>query len=155
MRSLYQIRQTSINGKGIQIMRVCTLCKQAKPLSEFNKKTRYHDGLDPWCKACKHEKDKARYWLDPAGAKKRSAEYAKANPDKAKAWKKASADKHRSNIRKKRNSDIKELSDKYVKQLFTENSTLTFADIPQCLVYARRELIKLKRELNKCKIATN
>lgn len=136
-------------------MRACTLCKQAKPLSEFSKKTRYYDGLDPWCKACKSLKDKARYWLDPAGAKKRSAEYAKAHRDKARAWSKASADRTRVSIRKKRNSDIKELSDKYVKQLFTENSTLTFADIPQCLVDARRELIKLKRELKKCKIATN
>jgi hypothetical protein len=128
--------------------RTCTLCKVAKPLSEYHKKAAYHDGLDPWCKACKHEKDTVRYWSDPSRYKRKSAAYHKAHPDKARKWKLESAERHRDEDRQKRRAEIQDLSDHYVRQLFCENNVLTFSDIPQCLVEARRELIKLKRAIH-------
>lgn len=40
----------------------CNKCKKKKPYSEFHKRnTRCADGLQPYCKSCKKEKDKLRY----------------------------------------------------------------------------------------------
>lgn len=33
-------------------MKICTLCKEAKPLSDFNKKKGSKDGLQPQCRVC-------------------------------------------------------------------------------------------------------
>jgi hypothetical protein len=39
--------------------KTCCSCKKAKPRSDFWKNRRTKDGLNPLCKACKKEKDKA------------------------------------------------------------------------------------------------
>ena len=77
-----------------------------------------------------------------------------ANPEKHAEYQRKSAVKLREQERTKRRNEINELADSYVRQLFCENNGLSHADIPQCLVDARRELIKLKRAL-KCKTVTN
>lgn len=39
--------------------KVCTKCKQARSLSQFNKDNSRSDGLQPWCKSCKGAKRSA------------------------------------------------------------------------------------------------
>lgn len=38
------------------VTKVCTLCGEEKPTSEFNKHSQKKDGLNSWCKACSKEK---------------------------------------------------------------------------------------------------
>lgn len=54
-------------------MKTCTLCKQAKELSEFTKHSQKKDGFCSWCKPCKREKDK----IAAAKRKNKKAEYDK------------------------------------------------------------------------------
>ena len=128
-------------------MKACSLCGNVKPLTEYHKKTKYHDGLDPWCKSCKHERDYARYHADPKAAYQRTRAYVLAHPEQAKAYKQKSAAKMREKERERRRTEINELGDSYIRQLFCEANGLAHSDIPQCLVDARRALIKLKRTL--------
>jgi hypothetical protein len=128
-------------------MKICTLCGKTKPLTEYGKKTKYHDGMDPWCKSCKRERDVARYHANPEAAYQRARAYLLAHPEQAKAYKQKSAAKTRTEQRQKRRGEIATLGDSYVRQLFCEGNSLSHADIPQCLVDARRELIQLKRAL--------
>ena len=53
----------------------------------------------------------------------------------------------------RRKNDIKNLTDRYVKQIITRHSDLTFNDIFDELVVAKRQEIQMKRllkETNKC-----
>lgn len=126
----------------------CTLCGHVKPLTEYHKKTKYHDGLDPWCKSCKSKRDTARYHADPAAAYQRARAYILAHPEKMKEHHQKSAAKMRTIDRQRRRDEIRNLGDSYVRQLICEGSTLSQTDIPQCLVDARRELIQLRRAIN-------
>lgn len=133
-------------------MKACTLCGNVKPLTDYHKKTKYHDGLDPWCKSCKRERNRARYNADKKAAYQRTRAYILAHPERAKAHKQKSAVKMRDQERMRRRAEIAELGDSYVRQLFCEGNGLSHTDIPQCLVDARRELIKLKRALKNAEL---
>ena len=55
-------------------------------------------------------------------------------------------------VRKKRSKDRrKAITDSYVRQVLCDRTSLTFKDIPQELIDAKRELIKLSRKLKKGK----
>jgi len=41
--------------------KVCTKCKEEKPLSEFRQAPHHKDGLTSWCKYCLSEQDKENY----------------------------------------------------------------------------------------------
>ncbi|WJN63238.1 endonuclease [Streptomyces phage phiScoe45] len=63
-------------------MKTCTRCTVDKPVTEYHKSAKAHDGLHSWCKAC---------------VKVRRAEWRKANPERTKqkdtAWKAANAER--------------------------------------------------------------
>ena len=42
-------------------MKICTLCKQDKPLNEFNKKNSSRDGLQNVCRSCNRVRSKRYY----------------------------------------------------------------------------------------------
>ena len=55
-------------------------------------------------------------------------------------------DKMRTYFRDKKSNDVKTLADNYIKDLFTrKNSPLTYEDIPQSLIEAKRLEIQMKR----------
>lgn len=56
-------------------MRICTQCEVEKQETEFNKKKSYYDGLDPWCRSCKHNKDKEAYKKNKDRVKAKASEY--------------------------------------------------------------------------------
>jgi hypothetical protein len=42
-------------------MKVCKRCGKEKPLTDFRKKTKAADGLQPWCRECFAEYERLRY----------------------------------------------------------------------------------------------
>ena len=82
-------------------MKRCPKCGGTLPLSNFTKDKKRRDGLSCWCRECNKKNVKAhrscpdvaeqrrvternRYYFDPDKVKKRSAEWYKANADRAK-----------------------------------------------------------------------
>lgn len=41
--------------------KICSICKQSKPLTEFNRNKRKRDGLQTHCRICSKEKSKGHY----------------------------------------------------------------------------------------------
>jgi hypothetical protein len=74
-------------------MKTCKKCQQAKPLSSFSKNERYADGYVNWCKECHGEASAAWYEQNKERHKLRAVEWAKANPEAAKAIQKRHKDK--------------------------------------------------------------
>ena len=82
-------------------MRTCTICKEEKPLVEFNKNNRTKDALSPYCRPCQAQKKRewsaankehvkeyrafhyAEFKEDEAES---GASYRKANPHKRNHW---------------------------------------------------------------------
>ena len=54
-------------------------------------------------------------------------------------------EENRVKLREKFKKCRKELSDSYIKTLLIQNTNLTFKDIPQGLIEAERELLKIRR----------
>lgn len=54
-----------LNSATLRDMKVCTRCKNPKPLKDFAKKSASKDGLAPWCKACFAENAAEKYKSDP------------------------------------------------------------------------------------------
>ncbi len=46
-------------------MKICTKCREEKPLSEFYASARHRDGRQSWCKACTKANNRSR--RDPEG----------------------------------------------------------------------------------------
>ena len=76
-------------------MKTCKKCQQPKPLSSFSKNERYADGLVTWCKECHSEANRAWYEQNKERNKLRAIEWAKTNPDAAKAAQKRHNEKHK------------------------------------------------------------
>jgi hypothetical protein len=65
-------------------MKTCSKCKETKSIFEFTKQKQSKDGLDYWCKACKHTSDKT-YRATPQGKINKinkSIRWRAKNPDK-------------------------------------------------------------------------
>lgn len=72
--------------------KICSVCKQEKPLEEFNKDRRQLDGYARLCRECKHKRDKESYERrknNPefkAKERERGAVYRANNKEKIKAY---------------------------------------------------------------------
>ena len=86
------------------MMKTCKKCQQVKPLSSFSKNERYADGHVSWCKECHKEANRAWYAANKDQHKRRSIEWAKKNPESAKAAQK----RHNKNHKEKRAEKYKE-----------------------------------------------
>ena len=75
----------------------------------------------------------------------RAKKYYEANREKEREDQKKYYEANREKLLEKNKKGIKYLSDNYVKGLLTKNTNLTYKDIPQGLIQAKRELIKIRR----------
>lgn len=108
--------------------RKCAECKLIKTFNEFTKNEDIHHKLSAvghYCRKCKNIKDKI---------------YQKSHPKVMDRCRETSA------IRQNERCD--NLHDTYIKNLIVAGSPLTFADVPDELVKAKRQYIKLRRETN-------
>jgi 5-methylcytosine-specific restriction endonuclease McrA len=69
--------------------KLCKKCSLDKPLSDYSPDKRASDGKQGRCKACGTAANKARYWTGPDKARKQKREAAAKNPEKYKAYSKA------------------------------------------------------------------
>lgn len=156
-------------------MKTCCACKELKPLEAFSKDKKAKDGLCYRCKVCSKElmkdwyaanrdrliaKARANDLANPELAKQRKREYAARHPNKVKeANRKYAAkpevlermrnDPRRIAYHRQRGKAAKEnLTDEYVRRVMANKLSITGSQIPQALVDAHRELMKIKRYLS-------
>jgi hypothetical protein len=156
-------------------MKTCSTCKELKPLFEFSKDKKAKDGLCYRCKSCSSLMMKDWYAAnrDRLIAKARAFELA--NPEIANQKKREYAERHRERTRKakrkyaakpevlerlrkdpkrvayqkqRRNNDRKNLADSYVRRIMAQHLSITGSQLPQALVDAHREVMKIKRYLS-------
>lgn len=129
-------------------MKTCMHCKTLKPKDAFRKAPRMRDGRENGCKDCHNERRRAAYRENPLPTLERNGRWAAANKeainDYRKSWSRRGGVHYRS---EKRRQEINSLSDSYVRQILVGESMLTHADIPQSLVDAHREVLRLKRAI--------
>ena len=97
----------------------------SKPTSNFNKGSRYRDGLQPWCGSCRREYQKKWYSRNREQHNARAIQWRKDNPEKAqeidKRWKSENKDKtsQRYRVWRKKNLtyDAKRVSDRRARKL--------------------------------------
>tara|TARA_Y100001973_G_C5080122_1_gene272046 strand:+ start:72 stop:365 length:294 start_codon:yes stop_codon:yes gene_type:complete len=70
-------------------MKVCTKCKEQKPLTAFRKQSSTKDGLKYYCKECDNEMAKSYYSKNKNKIVDKVKEWQKNNPDKVKNYKKS------------------------------------------------------------------
>ena len=63
------------------VTKSCSRCHGAKPLEMFARNRSRKDGLDHWCRECRATYGAARYAVNPAKMRSRSAAWHAANPD--------------------------------------------------------------------------
>ena len=129
-------------------MKTGRICNQTKPADAYR-------GTRSACREC--ESARRREWyaaqaVKPYQRPEMKAYYrqwyaAHAESVKARAaqWTKANPDKRRDVCRENTARQRAKLSDAYVRRMLAQSIGLKAADIPQSLVEAKRELLKIKR----------
>ena len=127
-------------------MKTCIHCQHSKPLEAFRKAPRMVDGRENGCKDCHNERRRARYQADPSATLAVNKKWAQANRDKLRAY--AFDWRNRQDVNRRtarRRTEIEGLSDSYIRQLLSNEGAIRHSDIPQPMVEAQRELLKIKR----------
>lgn len=129
-------------------MKACRTCNQPKPDDAYR-------GTRSMCLACEHARK--REWYAAQAIKPHQREDMKAYysqwyaanaetvKDRAVKWAKANPDKRRDVCRQNMARQRGKLNDAYVRRMLAQSIGLKAADIPQPLVEAQRELLKIKR----------
>ncbi len=71
------------------IMKICTKCKEQKPLSAFRKQSSTKDGLKYYCKECDNQTAKKYYEKNKNKIIEKVTQWQKSNPEKVKGYKKS------------------------------------------------------------------
>jgi hypothetical protein len=156
-------------------VKTCSTCKELKPLFEFSKDKNAKDGLCYRCKVCAKTlmqewyaanrnrliaKARANELADPEKAKQKKKEYAARHPDRVRESNRKYAakpdvrerqrqDPQRLAYHKTRGKKAREnLADEYVRRVMAQKLSITGSQIPQELVDAQREVMKIKRYLS-------
>ena len=157
----------------------CCGCKKHKPHTEFSKDKKSKDGYCYRCKPCSKlqnaewykanrerliAKARARELADPEKAKQKKREYRERHRERVKeanrryAAKPEVKEKMRGDprrlayLRKRGEVSRQTLDDEYVRRVMAQKLNITGAQIPQSLVEAQRELMRIKRFINEqCK----
>lgn len=129
-------------------MKTCRICTQARPLEAYR-------GTRSACRECENAARRAWYAAQPVKPHQRQdvkayyQQWYSANADSVKAraveWAKANPDKRREVCRENMARQRAKLSDAYVRRELAASMGLKAADVPQTLVEAQRELLKIKR----------
>jgi ABC-type nitrate/sulfonate/bicarbonate transport system substrate-binding protein len=129
-------------------MKTCRTCQQQKPADAY--RDRRND-----CRDCEREKHRAWYASQPAPPSQKPEykayyrEWYAENAERVKAnavqWAKDNPDKRRKICRVNMERQRSKLTDAYVRRMLAQGMGLLAADIPQPLVEAQRELLKIKR----------
>lgn len=129
-------------------MKACRTCQQSKPADAYR-------GTRSMCLACEHARKRA--WYAAQAVKPHQTEQGQAyysnwystNAEFVKAraveWTKANPDKRRDVCRENMARQRGKLNNAYVRRMLAQSIGLQSADIPQPLVEAQRELLKVKR----------
>lgn len=129
-------------------MKNCRTCNEAKPLDAYR-------GTRSMCLACEHARK--REWYASQAIKPHQREDIKAyyrqwysaNAETVKAraveWQKSNPDKRRDVCRENMARQRNKLNDAYVRRMLAQSIGLKADEIPQPLVKAQRELLKIKR----------
>jgi len=129
-------------------MKTCRTCNEEKTLNAYR-------GTRSMCLACEHARK--REWYAAQAIKPHQREDIKAyyrqwysaNAETVKAraveWQKANPDKRRDVCRENMARQRNKLNDAYVRRMLAQSIGLKAAEIPQPLVEAQRELLKIKR----------
>jgi predicted methyltransferase len=77
-------------------MKICTKCKEQKPLAAFRKQSSTKDGLKYYCKECDDKTAKRYYEKNKKKIITKVTQWQKDNPDKVKDYKKSYYGKNKS-----------------------------------------------------------
>jgi len=77
-------------------MKICTKCKEQKPLEAFRKQSSTKDGLKYYCKECDDKTAKRYYEKNKKKIITKVTQWQKDNPDKVKDYKKSYYGKNKS-----------------------------------------------------------
>ena len=77
-------------------MKICTKCKEQKPLEAFRKQSSTKDGLKYYCKDCDNKTAKSYYQKNKSKIVDKVKEWQKNNPEKVKEYKKSYYGKNKS-----------------------------------------------------------
>lgn len=90
-------------------MKICTKCRRSLPLSCFGVCRREADGLQDWCRSCKH----AHYVQNARAISEKARQWRKANAERKKALDRAyylaNRDKVRANVKKYREANLEKI----------------------------------------------
>ena len=103
--------------------KICSKCKNKQGIGQFHKNNTTYDGLYSYCKKC---------------SKTLGKKFSKDNKNQIYLSKRAYY-----------NKQVEELGDYYIKQALLQGTNLKSGDIPQWLIEAKRQEIKLKRTIEK------
>lgn len=129
-------------------MKTCRTCNQSKPLNAYR-------GTRSMCLACENARRREWYAAQTVKPYQREdmkayyREWYAAHYDEVKAraveWAKANPDKRRNVCRENMARQRNKLNDAYVRRMLAQSIGLKAKAIPQSLVEAQRELLKIKR----------
>lgn len=150
--------------------KTCTLCKKEKEITLFGKSKSFKSGYNSRCKECLYEKHRQFREANPSYRR----EYYLANKEKSAENSKRYYAEHREHlyalhrkaakknpelmrayIKKSETKGRTELCDTYIRKMLSQYSTIGRADIPQILVEAKREQLKLLRSIKNGKSKNN
>lgn len=75
------------------VSKICSTCKQEKPISEFHKQKGSATGYRCACKVCRKQESLRYYWSDPEKCRESNRNKLKRNPEKWRAYEKAQREK--------------------------------------------------------------
>ena len=129
-------------------MKTCRTCNTPKPADAYR-------GTRSMCLACEHARRREWYAAQPVKphqteeGKAKYRQWYEANAESVKAravaWAKANPDTRRDVCRENMARQRGKLNDAYVRRMLAQSIGLKAADIPQPLVEAQRELLRIKR----------
>jgi hypothetical protein len=144
----------------------CSVCKKVKDVTLFGRDKNYKHGYSSKCKECLYAKGKADREANPTyrhdyyiankeSSNAQSREWYQKNKDYKNAmnkkWVQNNREVMREYHRKAQQKERSELGDSYIRKTLSQYSTIGRADIPQYLVEAKREHIKLTRSIKNAK----
>ena len=135
-------------------LKKCSKCNQVKKGVQFYKNSKKKDGYNYYCKQCHNELTGRWRELNHENVRQQCRKYYGNHPEiSAKAnkhWRANNVDKFNEYERNRNQNLREELNSTYVKRMICQGTRLRHSDIPDSMVAAYSESVKLKRLIKKC-----